>query len=285
MKAVFEHQLSRLRGQLLGWGIALALLGLFIAGFYGTVLEQQEQFEQMLESYPEEIMAFFGEQVDIASPVGYLSYYYFSLMPIILGIFAVLVGSGLLASDEEAGRLDLIITYPVSRAALFWGRALAFGAATVLILACSWLGLYLPTLWGPLDVGVLALAWPFLSLLAVLLLWGGLALLLSMLLPSRRSAASGAGLLLVAGYFITSLARLDPNLEPVANLSPLTYYQGGEAIQSFDALWFAGLLLAAALFSGLAWWRFRGRDIRVAGEGAWGWSRLGQPVRALRRTR
>jgi ABC-2 type transport system permease protein len=283
MKAVFDHQLGRLRGQVLGWGIGLALLGLFIASFYGTVLEQQQQFEQMLKNYPEAVRAFFGEETDIGTPQGYLNYYYFSLMPIILGIFAVLVGSGLLASDEEAGWLDLIIAYPVSRTALFLGRALALGAATLVILAAAWLGLYLPTLWGPLSVDPLRLAGPFLSLLAELLLFGGLALFLSMLLPSRRAAASGAGLLLVASYFATSLARLEPNLKLVADLSPLTYYQSGEAMQQFNLVWFGALLLAAMLFAGLAWWRFLQRDIRVAGEGGWRWMVLKRQSRTLRR--
>ena len=189
MKAEFRHRLARLRGQILGWGIALALLSLFIAQFYSTALDQQEQFEELLQSYPEELVAFFGDSVDIATPSGYLSYYNFSMMPIIVGIFVVLIGSGLFASGEEGGRLDLIISYPVSRTALLWGRVMAFVLATLAILACSWLGLYAPTGWTPLDVGWLELTRPFASLFGVLMFFGMLTLLLSLVLPSRRVAA------------------------------------------------------------------------------------------------
>ena len=276
MKTEFRYRLARFRGQILGWGIGLALLGLFIAQFYGTILDQQDQFEQLLDNYPKELMAFFGD-VQFVTPSGYLSFEYFSFMPLIVGIFAVLMGSGLLVSDEESGRLDLIMAHPVSRRALFWGRLGAFALATLAILALAWLGLFIPTHWTPLDVGGLELAWPFLSLLGLLLLFGTLALLLSMVLPSRRMTAMTTGLLLVASYFVTSLARIIDDLKTVSKLSPLNYYQGGEAIDSLNVTWLVGLLAFSALFAILAWWRFERRDIRVGGEGGWerpAWWRL-----------
>ena len=45
----------------------------------------------------------------------------------------------------------------------------------------------------------------------------------------------------------------------------------GDAIDGLNGSWFAGLLAAAGLFAGLAWWCFERRDIRVVGEGGWRW--------------
>jgi ABC-2 type transport system permease protein len=107
----------------------------------------------------------------------------------------------------------------------------------------------------------------------VLLFFGSLALLLSLLLPSRRLAAMTAGMVLLASYFLTTLARLDRGLETVARLSPTHYYQSGEAIRGLNGPWFGGLLAVAGLFAVLAWWRFQRRDVRVVGEGVWRWPR------------
>lgn len=268
-RTIFRYRFARYRGQILGWGIGLALLGMMMAQFYGTIVDQADQFEELIESYPKELMAFFGDVSDLATPSGYLNLEYFILMPLILGIFVVLVGSGLLVSDEESGRMDLILAHPVRRGVLFWGRLLAFVAALLGILALAWLGIYLPTSWTALNVGWLDLTMAYVSLFAVLVLFGALALLLSLLLPSRRMAAMLSGLALVAGYFVTSLANVITELEPVAQLSPLTYYQGGEALDGLNLTWVIGLLLPAVLFFILAWWRFERRDIRVGGEGAW----------------
>jgi ABC-2 type transport system permease protein len=270
MKTIFRYRLARLRGQILGWGIALALLAVILVQFYGTIVEQQEQFDQLLEHYPKELIAFFGNMDSFATPSGYLTIEFFSYMPLILGIFAVLIGSGLLASDEESGRLDLIMAHPVSRTALFVGRLLAFVVATLAILAITWLGLVVPARWTLLNVvGFVEMAQPFLSLLGVLLFFGTLALLLSMLLPSRRMAAMTGGILLVGDFFLIGLANINTDLEPVAKLSPLYYYQSGDAIDGLNVTWVVGLLAGAVLFAILAWWRFRRRDIRVGGEGGW----------------
>lgn len=269
MKTIFRYRLARFRGQILGWGIALFLLSLLMVSFYDTIAAQREQFEQLLQSYPPEMMAFFGDITTITTPEGYLSAEYFSIMPLILGIFAVLLGSGLLASDEERGTLDLVMAHPVSRTALFVGRLLAFAVATVAILALAWLGMVISMNWSTMDVGWGDMMLPFLSLLAVILPFAALALLFSMVLPSRRLAAMTSGLLLVASFFITGLARINEDLEPVARLSPLNYYQSGDAILGLNVEWFSSLLAAAGLFALLAWWRFERRDIRVGGEGGW----------------
>jgi len=273
MATVFRYTLRRFRGQILGWGIALALLAALIVGIYDSVADQQAQFEVLLESYPPELMAFFGAD-DVATsmfaPEGFVSAEFFSWMPIVIGIFAVLMGSGLLVGDEEKGTLDLILAHPLSRTLLFMGRLLAFVTATLGILFIVWLGFVVTMNWSTnMNIGWGRVCLPLLALLAELLLFGALALLLSMVLPSRRMAASVAGVVMVASFFITSLARIDERLETVAKLSPLNYYQSGEAIHGLNWQWVGGLLLVTMVFVLLAWWRFWRRDIRVGGEGGW----------------
>ena len=270
MWTTLRYTLSSLRGQIIGWGLGVAALGLILVPFYDVFMEQQEDFMQMIEGYPPEFLAFFGGDASaIATPEGYLGMYGFSLLPLILGIFAVIVGSGLLASDEESGRLDLIVAHPVGRAGLFWGRTLAFVAATLGILVLGWLGFAILLGSSSLDVGWGQMALPFLPLLAQTLIYGAVALLLSMLLPSRRLAAAGAGIVLVVSYFSTSMANLNEQLAAVARFLPYDYFQGGEALAGLDLAPFVGLLAASALLAALAWWRFERRDIRVAGEGGW----------------
>jgi ABC-2 type transport system permease protein len=277
---IFRHGLARFRGQVLGWGVALFVLGSVIVSMYDSVFRANaDKLQDLLKTYPRELVVTLGggesgdggAAFNPADPERFMSMEFFAFMPVILGVFAVLAGSGLLAADEENGTLDLVLAHPVSRTGLFVGRLLGFTAATVLILAVGWLGWAVWLSGSSLDVSRGALALPFLSLLAVLLFFGALALLLSMLLPSRRQAAMTTGLALVASFFLTSLARLNKSWEVVGQLSPLTYYQSGQAIRGLNVGWFAGLLAAAAVFSAAAWLLFERRDVRVVGEGAWRW--------------
>ena len=269
MLTVMRHTLIRLRGQILGWGLGIAGLGLIIILFYDVFMEQQETFLGLIESYPPEFLAFFGgDAASMTTPAGYLGMYGFSMLPVIGGIFAIIAGSGLFASDEESGRLDLLLSYPVGRTAFFLGRVAAVGIATLGILLIGWLGFALPLLASSLEVGLGAMALPFVSLLVQLLLYTALALLFSMLLPARRHAAAAAGLILVTDYLLGSLAGLNEGLAQIARLLPYHYFQGGDALEGLDLATTLVLLGAAALIGLLAWWRFQRRDLRVGGEGS-----------------
>jgi ABC-2 type transport system permease protein len=270
MFTIFRNAFSRYRGQILGWGIALSLMCLYLARFYNTIASQKDVYLEMVESFPKELMAFFSSEAsEMFTPSGFLNIEYFSYMPIIIGIFAVLAGSSMLAGDEESGTMDLILAHPVSRMGLFVGRALAFLVATIGILVLNWIGFLIGLPGSGLSLNALEVGRPFVSLFAVLMIYGTTALVLSMLLPSRRMAAMTSGILMVASFFITALARLDENLETVAKISPMNYYQGGMAIDGLKWGWVSGLLGISVLFVLIAWWRFERRDIRVAGEGGW----------------
>jgi ABC-2 type transport system permease protein len=255
-----------MRGQIIGWGLGMAAYGGFIVAFYESSKGLQDQFTAMLESYPPEILAFFGGMDNLFTPAGYLHTYMFSILPLVLGIFAVFVGAGLLAGDEEKGTLDLVICHPVSRTGLFFGRFLGLILGQVGVLIFMWIGSVIPLVSSSLEVTAWDLALPMLSTLGMMVMFTGLGLLLSMLLPSSRIAAMTGSVILFVSYIATTMALMNPDLEALSRFSPLAYYQGAKAIGAMEWGWFAGLLGAALLLGSLAWVFFLRRDIRIAGE-------------------
>ncbi len=269
MTTIVRYMLIRLRGPIIGWGFALAALAFLIASLYHTAVQMRQQLEQLLSTLPREMIAFVGSLDRLFSPAGFLDARFFSMLPLILGVLAVIVASGLIVSDEENGTLDLILAHPIRRAELFIGRWLAFLGALAGILFITWLGLVIAVGLSSIPLNGFELALPFISLFAILMWFGGFALMVSMIVPSRRMAASLSGLLLVASYFITTLARVSADLAALARWSPITYYQGGSAMDSFNIGDFIGLILISIVFAAIGLWRFQHRDIRVAGEGGW----------------
>lgn len=264
----FKQTLRRLRGQILGWGMGLALYGLMMGAMFASI-NRIEGLEEMIASYPEELMAFFGDMTAMTTPAGYFSTYYSSYMPLILGIFAVSAAAGLLAGDEERGTLDLVMAHPVNRGALFWGRVLGFAVALGLIALIGYLGWLVALPVSGMDVGALQLLRPFVPLYALMLLFGGLSLLLSLLLPSARMASMTAGGLLVANFLLVGLANLNDNLRPIMELTPFHFYQMGDAMDGIKWVWVLGLMGVALALAAAAWLLFGRRDIRVGGERGW----------------
>ncbi len=275
MWAEFKHALRRLRGRIIGWSIGVGLYSLMMVFMYDVVRDMMG-IEDLLAAYPPEIMAFVGvtDAFAIMTPAGYLEAYFFNYMTVIIGIFVIGAATGMLVGDEERGLLDLILAHPISRTALFASRALALVVATAVILLVNWLCWAIPSGQTQLDLSWGQFLLPFIPLLAQLLLFGALALLLSFWLPSARLAGMITGALLVGNYLLMGLYRLNDNLEAIVKLTPLYYYQGGQAAHGLEWGWLAGAVVATLLLTAVSWQLFQRRDIRVGGEGGWGSFRL-----------
>jgi ABC-2 type transport system permease protein len=270
MKTIFRFTFTRMIGQILGWGLSFGLLSWYVMVLYDTFINQGTQYFDFIKSYPPELMAFFGDMTKILSPGGLLDTSLFSYGVMVLGIFSILAGSGLLASDEESGKLDLIQAHPISRSALFLGRFFGLTAATAAILILVWCGFAIgyPSA-KSFTISLAEIGFPFMAMFAELILFGSFALWLSMILPSRTIAASTAGIVLVVSYFISSLSRVMENLKKIDFISPLHYYQGGFAVDGLNWSWFIGLLLIAGFFTLAALNTYQHRDLRVSGERNW----------------
>jgi ABC-2 type transport system permease protein len=271
MNANFRYMLRRYRLAIAGWGLALAIVAVIAVRLYSTILERMEVVEKLMAGMPPLLVALAGEASVLATPGGWLHVKFFVMVPILLGIYCVQAGAGLLAGDEERGRLDLLMAYPVSRTRLFLGRLLALVTATGWILAICWAAVFLALPGSGMKIHFGESLLPFLNTLAPLLLFEMLALALSMIMPSKLLAAGAAGFVLVASFFIELLLSVEPALLSVAKLLPLHYYRGGLALESFGWPGFLGQLGVALLLGVFAYWRFLRRDIRVMGEGSWRW--------------
>lgn len=260
------YTLRHHRGQLIGWGLGLALYVLLMISLYSDI--STIDFQIFMEYYPEELMAFFGG-FDFSTPQGYLDIYFFNYMTIIVGIFAVNAGAKLIVQDEEDGLLDLILAYPKSRTGIFWGRVFGYVLTLMIILLITWVCWVIPAQEIGMDLTVGEITRPYLGLLGQLFLFGSLALLLSMILPGVRLASMTTGGLLIANYLVIGLSKSHPDLVKMVKYTPLHFYQGGYAILGIE---WENLVVGfgvGLLFALLAWWRFLRRDLRVAGEGGW----------------
>lgn len=271
MNALFFYSISRMRGAIAGWGVILASMAALLLPFYEDLGDRRALVEELLRAYPPELLAFFGGDVQegLLTPEGFLHLELFSYLPLLLGIFALLAGSGLISADEEQGRLDLFLALPITRTRFYVARLAAMCAATAAILILIGLGVVVGQVISGIPISRVGLVAVLVDQFSVLLLVGCLAVALSQVVPSRRGAAIVTGLIVVASFFLNGLSELNGSLEPVARLLPLYYAQGGDAFSGLRWDWLAGKLAVAAALAGIGGWRFQRRDVRVSGEGTW----------------
>jgi ABC-2 type transport system permease protein len=257
LAALVGSHLSERRRSILAWGLPLGLMSAFIVAIFPSV---EGAISKAVEKYPTGLKEAFGIG-ELSNVEQYLQAEMLSLIvPLAAGYLAVRAVASGLAGAAESGRLDVLLSAPVSRrrlcAAGFLATAIELAAVLLVTLALTAIGSLLsgaglaagPALAGFANVWPLALLFAGLGIVAC-----GFSL--------RTSIVTGsvAGVL-VAMYVIDLVGKLDPGVSVVRYLSVFRYY--GNAIEDgIEPFAFCGVTLAAialALFGG---WLFDHRDI------------------------
>lgn len=243
-----RRQLSdRLPGAL-AWGIGIGLYGSIIAA-------SSDAFAQALGTQPQirELVARLYPGLDLSQPSGVVQLAFFGFGTLLIGLAAAVFVGGW-ASDESEGRLDLVLSVPISRAgwAIGSGVGLLLGVALVAAVVGLLIGAGVASQGGELA-GVVGGT-------AVLALYGtafgGVGLLVGGIFGTRFAAAAAGGLV-IASFLLELLGNALNLPEWVVDLSP-NRHVGQPLVGTYDL---TGLgVMSVMVVGGLLL-------------GAWGWTR------------
>jgi ABC-2 type transport system permease protein len=269
--ALLLHEIRSRRTAIIGWGIGIALFNVMYIVFYPEIAVQFGD----IDLGDIAIYQAFG-MTDLGTFAGYFTSSIVNMLPLLLGIYMIITGTGALAGEEEGGTLELMLAMPVARWQVVAAKALAIALAAFLILVVaaigSWLGYLLiqDSVQDPVSgfdvVWATLYAWPISVALAMI------SLFLGAYLPARRLAAVVAAVVLVIGYFGNNLAPMLDTLQPLRPLFLYNYFDISPELlaRGPEPADVTALLGIAAAFLILALIAFQRRDVTV---GLWPWQR------------
>ena len=263
LRSVFAKTVRDQRRALLWWALGLLLLSLLTFLSYPAVRDAPE-LNRLLEDLPEAVSAFVGES-DLVSPPGYLNSQLFTFMvPLLFLIYAIGLGAGSVAGEEERGTLDLLLAQPISRESVvlqkFGGIAVVLGALAL----AFWLELWLGARLVAMEIGAGRLLAGTFSALLLALLFAALALALGCLTGSRGISVGLTAAVGVGAYLLNAFAPLAEWLEPYRGLSAFYYYIGGDPIRNGLSTGHALVLtMSTVALVGIGMVAFRRRDVAV----------------------
>lgn len=259
------------RNAIIGWSIGLAFLPALYVGMYPQFAEDLWQMESILnlEIYQALGMNFGTFEDWIASTV-------INIVPILLSIYAVIDGTGTLAGEEEAGKLELMVSLPIPRWQIVTVKAIAIGISLFLILGlvATTTTIVFLAIENDIETALVwsDVVWSLLYTWPIVMAFGMISLFLGASTPRRRTAALIGTVVVIASYFGNNLASQISTLESIQPLFLFHYlnatanlYETGA--ETSDILILLGVALAAFL---LAIFFFQIRDITV---GIWPWQR------------
>jgi ABC-2 type transport system permease protein len=244
---LFRRGLHDHRRSLLAWSVGVvAYIGLIVAIF--PSIEGSPEFDDLLESYPEILKELFGivEGGSLTSGAGFLDAELFSFMlPLLVLFLAIGSGARTFAGEEDAGRLELVLAYPVRRRDAVLAKGLAV-AAEVLFL-CAAVGLSLLVFDPLVDLGleVEHIAGAAATLAALGLIHGWLALSIGAATASRALAIGVPAGLAAAAYLVNGLHGVAGWLDPLRFASSF-WLVGSSPLQGGTRAWGVVVVLVAA---------------------------------------
>jgi len=257
LAALASDHLSDRRRSLLAWGVPLGLWSAFIVLIFPWV---EGALSKAVQSYPPALREAFGIG-ELANVEQYLHAEMLSLIvPLALGYLAVRAVASGLSGASESGRLDVLLSAPVSRRRL---AAASFGATAIelaIVLALTVTLTALGSVVSGADLSFGSALAGYASVWPLALVFAGLGIVATGF-SLRTSVVTGsvAGVL-VTMYVIDLIGRLDQDLSGVRYLSVFRY--DGNAIEDgIDPLAFCGVTAAAIVFAALGSWLFERRDL------------------------
>jgi len=260
---IVERTLRDRRRGLIGWAVGLAAYVVLQSSIYPTVRESA--FQQALRDYPKELKAFFGgaASFDFTTAGGYLNVELFSLvLPALLVVFAIGIGAAAFAGELQTGTLDLLLSYPVTRARVAVEKFAAMVAGVVMLATVVAAAVLLASVVIGFDIGVVDTLVACIGAAMVAIACGGITMLVGILTGSRAAAIGAAAALFAASYLAVGMAGLVSWLEPVRYASLLWYSNGSAPLMHGlpvgDYLVLFGACVAVGVATVVA---FRARDL------------------------
>ena len=257
------HTARRSRREVIGWSLGLVLLVAWIGAVFPSI-RGNDTFSQLVEDYPEVLRRMLGlSGVDITSGPGYLKTELFSFMlPLVLVIFGVAFGARALASEEESGTIDLLMSAPVPRRSVVLGKALAYALVAAVLDTVVFAAVWVASVAFGLGVAVarLAAAMAVVGLLAAH--FTAIALAVGALTGRRATAIATASGLGVAGFVWNGLTPLTDTLAHWRSLSPFAWAFDNDPLAGSASVGSIALLTAAImLWLAVAVLAFEQRDL------------------------
>ena len=261
-KSIFSKTLYSMRWALLGWTAAVVFIVFLTMALYNSF--SGAGIDQLVNSVPDSLKSLVGSVADFKTVPGYIGQQIFGPNVVVITmIMSIMLFISVSASEEDSGRLQSLLTLPVTRSKVYFQKWLAvvciIGIVCLSILLGLWLGLLVAD--KTADYGRILLSIFDAWLMNVA--YGMVAFAAAM-----ATGKKGITLLIASGYafasfVITSLAAAVDSLKFVDTFSLFHYYNNPQIMSNGLSLGYTSVLLAVIIIlTIIGWIGFMRRDVR-----------------------
>ncbi len=249
------------------WAIGIVAMIVANMAFFPGIKGQAE-LDKTVADLPPALKAMFGIEsgISIGSAAGYIQAQVFSsLMPILLLVLAIGLGSGAVGGSEEDGSLEFLLAQPVSRRTILFERGLGMMAVLALhtiVLTAAMFAIC--PMFGALDgVDLAGMAAECIACGALAMLHAGVAFSVGAWTGRRTPAIAIASAVAAAGYMALGLFSAIDAPVALRYLTPWYWFlRENLMVSGANLIAFLPALALAVVVTAVALPVFARRDIR-----------------------
>jgi ABC-2 type transport system permease protein len=245
---------------IIGWGLGSAAMVVLTVAFYPTI---KDQVGELFKNIPPQLQSLVGDTEAYKTITGYVGSGIFELrVPLLTIAMAIILGINLTVGEESSGKLDQLLSQPLSRSKIVLEKLLAqltIVTAVHLMILCSLIGIIIAIKetfsFGPI------LSATFMSLLLTTAT-ASLVMAISFVTGRKGFSILLGSVIAFGSYILTSLATQIDWLRYIDYASLFHYYHPAEVVKNglnvTNVIVLIGITVVSAM---LAIFFFQQRDI------------------------
>jgi polyether ionophore transport system permease protein len=260
-RSIYLKTLRDFRVPILGWGLGLGALMAAVFAAVPSAFATPAAKAAVVSLGAS--FAWIAEPIKIDTAGGYATWKY-GITILVVVIWPLLAGTGMLRGEEERGSMDVLLSLPrrrvrvaLEKLAAMWTALLAMGLLVALLTFAS-----ASKVSSDLSLGAAVAFGVNLSLICGV--FGSIAVLVSQFTQERRTASGVTAGILLAAIVVDMVHRVVPNTVWLSQLSPVYYYNLSKPlVPGYNANLGAMLVMVglSVIFAGAAVWLFARRDV------------------------
>jgi ABC-2 type transport system permease protein len=248
----------------LAWIVVFAFFVVATVAFW-PAFRGSAALNDAMKVLPAQLLEAFGLS-DFASPAGYLrGGLYDVLIPLMLAAAGALFANSATAAEEDAGRIEIYLTQPVTRVAFMTGRAISTMAWLIVLMLVVLVSQLVSDAIFELQIGTGEIVATIILSGLVGVFCGALALAIAGI-TARPGLVLGIPLAVaLLGYIVSALFPLSDLLKNWTWISPWEWALGGDPLSNGGEAWrYAALIVPSMVLIAVGVFAFNRRDIRAA---------------------
>lgn len=246
--------------------VGIAFVWMYVA-LFPAFAKQGEEFNKLLESYPEQLTAVLGiENLSFSTLQNFLALEYFSILwPLLVILVTLGFAASTISGEVEKGTVELILSKPVSRLALFFGSYFAAATGIIIFIIFSVFSVIPLSQLHGVEIEIMN----YVSVAYVGLLFGlavlSVGFLFSVMFSEKSKVNYATGGVLGFMYVLTLASNLSEKFASQKYLSFFYYFDGVNVLikNEINPLSIAVFLVVIVVFTSYAAYHFHNRDIAV----------------------